>query len=291
MRASPRFTHQSHDESGGGRVLVADDNDITRTVAVALLAQRRLQAAIANDGLEAVAMARRDDYDAIFMDCMMPRVDGFQATRQIRSAEVGRHVPIIALTVLTMPGDRERCLAAGMDDYLAKPLLIVALDAALERWLPLTPALEPPTAQDELVDEAVLQLRDALPPALRVELVVLFEAQSEECVEEITDASERGDREGVRRAAHLLKGSSATLGAIKLQACCQELERMSRSTDGDTNEKLDRLRVVAAEASLALRRQLLGGGDGAGTPPLARPATVGDDPIRCWRQLDNEVMP
>ena len=116
-------------------VLIAEDNEINCTVIETLLGKLGLQTAVAHNGREAIEMAAGHDYDAIFMDCLMPEADGFEATREIRRAENGRHVPIIAMTALSMPGDRERCLAAGMDDYLSKPIRRVALDAAVDRWL------------------------------------------------------------------------------------------------------------------------------------------------------------
>ena len=92
--------------------------------------------AVACDGREAIQMAAAHSYDAILMDCMMPKVDGLQATQEIRVAEGANHVPIIAMTALAMPGDRERCLAAGMDDYLSKPVRLETLGAVMHRWLP-----------------------------------------------------------------------------------------------------------------------------------------------------------
>jgi signal transduction histidine kinase/DNA-binding response OmpR family regulator len=121
-------------------VLIAEDNAINCTVIEALLGKLGLQTAVAHNGREAIEMAAGHDYDAIFMDCLMPEADGFEATREIRRAENGRHVPIIAMTALSMPGDRERCLAAGMDDYLSKPIRRVALDAAVDRWLHTDPS-------------------------------------------------------------------------------------------------------------------------------------------------------
>jgi PAS domain S-box-containing protein len=129
------------DDTAGGRgpvVLVAEDNEINRMVILALLGKSGLQTAVAVNGCEAIAMAAGGDYDAIFMDCLMPEMDGFQATREIRSGEGESHVPIIAMTALSMPGDRERCVASGMDDYLSKPIGQAALDAAIHRWLPAT---------------------------------------------------------------------------------------------------------------------------------------------------------
>jgi PAS domain S-box-containing protein len=117
-------------------ILLAEDEEINRMVAQALLAKLGLQTAIARNGREAIDMACVCSYDAILMDCMMPEIDGLEATRQIRAAEGTRHVPIIAMTALAMPGDREHCLAAGMDDYLSKPVRLATLQAALTRAIP-----------------------------------------------------------------------------------------------------------------------------------------------------------
>jgi CheY-like chemotaxis protein len=103
-------------------VLIAEDNEINCMLAEALLGALGLKTEVARHGGQAIDMAAARDYAAIFMDCQMPVADGFEATRQIRAAESGRRVPIIAMTALSMPGDRERCLAAGMDDYLSKPI-------------------------------------------------------------------------------------------------------------------------------------------------------------------------
>ena len=99
-------------------MLLAEDNETNRLVARVLLSKLGVQMAVAHDGREAIETAATRVYDAILMDCMMPGVDGLQATRQIRAAEGESHVPIIAMTALAMPGDRERCLAAGMDGYI-----------------------------------------------------------------------------------------------------------------------------------------------------------------------------
>jgi len=117
----------------GLMVLLAEDDEINRMVAQALLTKLGMQTAVAHNGREAIEMAASHSYDAILMDCMMPVVDGLQATHQIRAAEGTSHVPIIAMTALAMPGDRERCLTAGMDDYLSKPIRLAALQAAIHR--------------------------------------------------------------------------------------------------------------------------------------------------------------
>jgi signal transduction histidine kinase/FixJ family two-component response regulator len=135
-------------ELGGQLVLIVEDNEINSAVACALLAKRGLLVQTARDGLEAVEMAARHDYAAIFMDCHIPELDGLEATRLIRAAEGDRRVPIIAMTALSMPGDRERCLASGMDDYISKPLRTGELEALLGRWLARADAARSPDAQD-----------------------------------------------------------------------------------------------------------------------------------------------
>jgi CheY-like chemotaxis protein len=118
------------------RLLVTEDNAVNQRVAIAILRKLGFCADVANNGLEAVAMIRAQPYDLVFMDCQMPEMDGFQATRAIRELEGGdRRVPILAMTANAMQGDRERCLEAGMDDYISKPITIVDLKGALHRWL------------------------------------------------------------------------------------------------------------------------------------------------------------
>jgi CheY-like chemotaxis protein len=153
--ASPRTVSSGPSESAstgeGLLVLLAEDEETNRVVAQALLAKLGVCTELARNGREAVEMAGAQDYDAILMDCMMPELDGLQATREIRAAEGTRRVPIIAMTALAMPGDRERCLAAGMDDYISKPARLAALDAVIQRAAaritsPSTPALRMPHA-------------------------------------------------------------------------------------------------------------------------------------------------
>jgi CheY-like chemotaxis protein len=120
-------------------VLLAEDNLVNQRVAVAVLNRLGLSPLVAANGLEACEKAGKEAFDLILMDCQMPEMDGFQATRLIREREGGaRRVPILAMTANAMPGDRERCLEAGMDDYLAKPITIRDLKDALLRWLPHT---------------------------------------------------------------------------------------------------------------------------------------------------------
>jgi CheY-like chemotaxis protein len=115
---------------------VAEDNAVNQRVAVRMLEKAGHRVDLVSNGREAVEALGRKPYDLVLMDCLMPQMDGFEATRAIRAAEVGtvRHVPIVALTANAMQRDREECLAAGMDDYLTKPFTKQALTTALERW-------------------------------------------------------------------------------------------------------------------------------------------------------------
>jgi CheY-like chemotaxis protein len=119
------------------RVLIAEDNPVNQRVAKRLLEHLGLRADIASNGHEVIESLARQAYALVLMDCQMPELDGFEATARIRSAEdEGYRIPIIAMTASAMRGDRERCLEAGMDDYVSKPVRIEALRDVLERWLP-----------------------------------------------------------------------------------------------------------------------------------------------------------
>jgi CheY-like chemotaxis protein len=255
-------------------VLVAEDNQINDAVATAMLGKQGLRAVIAHNGREAVEMALANDYAAILMDCQMPEIDGYEATRRIRAAEHGRHVPIIAMTAHSMRGDRERCLAAGMDDYLSKPVRAEELVAVMTQQLSdrepgpparagrsrAAPNLEADTADtEEAFDRAVVrELREALPIATRESLIRAFETSLPKCMTEIEDAIRRGDTSGRRRAAHLLRGSSASIGATQLALSCKRLEQSSAELDLTIEmEQLAQLRTAARSAQMALRVQLL----------------------------------
>jgi CheY-like chemotaxis protein len=123
---------------GRGRILVAEDGDINQIVATGMLEHLGYTVEIAPDGLAAVAALARTTYDAVLMDVHMPGLDGYQATAEIRRAEgAARHTPIIAMTAGAIEGDRERCLAAGMDDYLSKPISVATVREVLARWVPI----------------------------------------------------------------------------------------------------------------------------------------------------------
>jgi signal transduction histidine kinase/DNA-binding response OmpR family regulator len=266
-RLSSNQAKRASSSERGLTVLVAEDNEINAMLAEELLGALGLTTEIARHGGQAIEMAIEHNYAAIFMDCQMPVADGFEATRAIREAENGRRVPIVAMTALSMPGDRERCLAAGMDDYLSKPVRRDELEAVVARILPAgaarpvgtsaAPVSNGAAALDGVLDEAaVAQIREHMTPVRFTALLDKFDAQQQQCVGDIEAAVQRGDRTEVRRVAHKLKGSSASLGAIRLRACCQHLE-LDREEDAELGEsQVAELRVIADEASDALRHAL-----------------------------------
>jgi signal transduction histidine kinase/CheY-like chemotaxis protein/HPt (histidine-containing phosphotransfer) domain-containing protein len=253
-----------------GLVLIAEDNAINVMLAQALMHELDLRTAVAHDGYEAVEMAAAHDYAAIFMDCQMPGLDGLEATRRIRAAETAHRVPIIAMTARSIAGDRARYIAAGMDDYLSKPIRPGDVVEVVERWLPAGASLAPSTrAQgvppavgairdtDAVLDQMTVQrIRNTLPPEKREALIKKFEAQQATCVKAIGRALERGDEDEARRVAHKLQGSSASLGAIRLGEICRQIELHQAEHAEFGQPQLAALRLTAAEASSALRDAL-----------------------------------
>ena len=260
------------------RVLVADDSAANRKLLAGFLAKLGYDADVVGDGVEAVVAARRGGYDAVLLDWQMPKMDGLAAARAIRVQEVARgaRTPIIAVTASAMPGDREKCLAAGMDDYLAKPIQLYELDSVLGRWLgafaapgaAVTPATVapavPPAAvvvaqPPELVDAralAALRVPTGAGALLLDELIDLYLAEAPRSLAGIAAAFHGGDTERLARQAHQLKGSSANLAAHAVRALCESLE--ARAQTGSTAglaEVLAALRVALDATAARLRAE------------------------------------
>jgi CheY-like chemotaxis protein len=259
-------------DADGPVVLVAEDNEVIQLLATTMIEQRGLKVELARNGREALEMSRARDYGAIFMDCQMPELDGYDVTARIRSTEDGRSTPIIAMTAHAMPGDRERCLAAGMNDYLSKPIQPDQLDRVLERWLPghdhhgadeispTEPAPLPRTgvAGPEALDREVVDgIRDALDASMRARLLDTFAESLHDCLERIQSALERDDRAELSRAAHLLKGGSATIGARALSQACHTLERLATSDRSELRREATALGALGQSTLDALRSRLL----------------------------------
>jgi PAS domain S-box-containing protein len=219
-----------------GRLLLVEDDLINQKVAVAMLSSAGYEVDTVLDGAAAVRSAATQSYDTILMDCQMPELNGYQATAAIRAQEgSGRHTPIIAMTAGARREDRERCLAAGMDSYLAKPVSKDALLALVARSLNRGPAPTVPMpvgriSADELtIDPAVFDelrvLGQGAQKEFLAELVEQFGVETEPLLVQLRESLESGDAAAVGRIAHSIKGSSAQLGGRRLASSCDRLER------------------------------------------------------------------
>jgi len=241
------------------RILVAEDNEVNQKVAVRTLEKLGYRVDVVGTGREAVLACSRIAYAAVLMDNQMPEMDGFAATAAIRELEgEGRRTPIIAMTASAMKGDRERCLAAGMDDYVAKPVSPESLDEALRRWVSLpssSPPVAPPAPSDGPVDHAVLDQLVAIDEGgkLLTEVIDTFLRIAPVRLAALARAAERKDAVGLERAAHSFLGSCANLGARRMAALCAGLETDARggSTDGASG-RVEELTAEYAEVKVAL---------------------------------------
>jgi two-component system, sensor histidine kinase and response regulator len=230
--------------AGGAHVLVAEDNPINQLVIQGMLAKRGYVADVVPTGREALDALDRERHVAVLMDVQMPDLDGYETTRRIRASEDGDpHIPIIAMTAGALEGDREAALAAGMDDYLAKPLRPEQLDAVLERWLG---AAAQPAPREPILDESRIRNFRENYPDIVDRLVALFTDSMPPLLDEIGAAARERDDDQVRRLAHKLKSSCDNVGATRMAALCRTLEQSS----ADLGELVDEL-TAAYPATLA----------------------------------------
>jgi signal transduction histidine kinase/CheY-like chemotaxis protein/HPt (histidine-containing phosphotransfer) domain-containing protein len=234
------------------RILLAEDNAINQKVALRLLERLGYRADVVGDGRQALARLDHAVYDVILMDVQMPEMDGLEASRAICARWAASERPrIIAMTAEAMQGDRDKCLAAGMDDYIVKPVTLDRLAAALAKCRPLAAATAPeaaatPVAVTALDRDVLDQLREDLGGTAAVrEVIRSFLDETPSVLSALRDAAARADVPSIRRAAHMIKGTSSILGARELSEQCAEIEHV-----GQTGCIADAgARVVAVEAS------------------------------------------
>jgi PAS domain S-box-containing protein len=273
------------------RILLAEDNAVNQKVALRLLGQMGYRADVAANGLEAIEAVERQAYDVVLMDVQMPELDGFEASREINRRWPGERRPrLVAMTANAMQGDRELCEAAGMDDYVSKPIRVEELVAALERcrWraeagaraAPAAPVVPPargaslqgapsapgaagpgsPAPAPAIDRTAFDQLVATMDRAFAAELIDTFVEDGRELIATLQRALADGNLDDFRRAAHSLKSSSETLGAAPLAGLARELETRARA--GSLDGAAERIEPLAAEyarvvdALGALRRGL-----------------------------------
>jgi CheY-like chemotaxis protein/HPt (histidine-containing phosphotransfer) domain-containing protein len=234
-------------------VLLVEDNPVNLEVAVAMLESFGCKVATEVNGKDALERYASSEFKLIFMDCQMPEMDGFEATAAIRKLEArsGRSVPIIALTASAIEGDRERCLAAGMNDYVPKPFTADQMRSAVATWIGrsargagngkrnhltlVTPAEAPPPAPSaaQPIDDRVLTnlarlQRDGRPDIVS-RVIMLFLESAPALVTDLEEGAAKGDMAVLHRASHTLKSASANVGAGLLSAHCKELEALART--------------------------------------------------------------
>ncbi|GAA2030067.1 hypothetical protein GCM10009740_19660 [Terrabacter terrae] len=269
-----------------GTVLVVEDNEVNQLVAQGVLESLGYAVRVAANGVEGVAAHREhgDKILAVLMDCQMPRMDGYEATRVIRAQEEpGQRVPVIAMTASAIAGERERCLQAGMDDFLTKPIDVALLASTLQRWAGpgaiagrgllrdgAGPSAEAPTGAAAVdaglgspvaeVGDGVLDLRrleelgDLEPgdPSLLLRFIDRFGSGARQRLHELRDAHREGDAEGQGRVAHGLKGSAANLGAFALAAVSKQVEDLGSAGRLADASLLDRVAEEVHRATSAL---------------------------------------
>lgn len=232
-----------------GSILLAEDNAVNQEVTLGMLEVLGCPATAVENGRRAIDLLANQPFSIILMDCQMPEMDGFEATRVIRRQEQGTdtRIPIVALTAHALQGDRELCLAAGMDDYLSKPFTIEQLRAVLYRWLPSTsqptqvdspqapvapspaPGLQPDQSPvDPKSWDSITSLQRPGQPDLLAKVIGLYLKDSQGLVDKILAATQGMDFASLRDTAHSLKSRSATLGAWQVADLCKQLETGAR---------------------------------------------------------------
>jgi two-component system, sensor histidine kinase and response regulator len=233
-----------------GRILVVEDNEVNQLVARSMIARLGYQVDVVSDGALAVAATAEVRYLAVLMDCHMPVMDGFEATRAIRVRGAGaRYLPIIAMTAGALQEDRDRCLAAGMDDYLTKPVDMARLEEALLRWIPrpFPPGGDRQNDEQALDPARLATLRNLGPSegqGLLPQAAEAFRQDIQPSLATLRRALENGHGAALEEAAHKLKGAAANIGATRASSLCQQLERRGRNPEPDD---LDLLACLEAE--------------------------------------------
>jgi two-component system sensor histidine kinase/response regulator len=255
-----------------GLILVAEDNPANQRLTTAQLRKLGFQVEIAENGQQALncLLPDPDRYALVLMDCQMPELDGFETTRLIRQAEemTGRHVPVIAMTASAMQGDREACMAAGMDDYISKPVALEALRSVINRWtrtrpgLDVGPANPSPKHASPLeipVLEQIRDLQEAGGSDFLTELIDIYLKDSAVLMDRIQKGLAGDESQPLRKSLHSLKGSSGNLGAYQLAELCGNMELLvdkGRLEEARLNQaQLEQEYRLVTEALISERRE------------------------------------
>jgi two-component system sensor histidine kinase/response regulator len=245
-----------------GRILVVEDTPVNQKVAIAMLRRLGYEPALVTNGRDAILETSVHSYDLVLMDCQMPEMDGFEATAAIRAREKinGGHLLIVAMTAHAMQGDRERCIRAGMDDYITKPVRREALESMLTRWLSTIEGAVP-VAPDRwpILDEEILaqlvELETDSQPGLVAEVARLFTEQAPMVLNTIRHAIETHNAQALRARLHALRGTASSIGARSLAEACRGWEEragaltpvVAREALGQLQGEYERVRLKLME--------------------------------------------
>ena len=237
-------------------VLLVEDNPVNQELALRMLEILGCRVKVANNGRKALEALDSNHFDLALMDCQMPEMDGFEATAEIRRRETMRangRIPIVALTAGAVEGDREKCLAAGMDDYVTKPFSFGELERALTRWLPADRKAQAASPHIDLqVLEQMRTLRGNGGSNLVTRIIGVYLNDAPDRLRSMQEAVARGDAAGMGRTAHAFKSASANLGAKGLAELCLRMESLGRASSTTGADRLmteieTEYRQVAAE--------------------------------------------
>jgi len=247
------------------RILLAEDNEINRQLAVRLLTKRGHSIQVATNGKIVLDLLDKSEFDVILMDVQMPEMDGFETTAAIRKKEklTGAHIPIIAMTAHAMKGDRDRCVEAGMDSYISKPINAVELMEVLESFpARKTTPIETPPNPMHVLNYPVALSRVGGDHALLMDLALLFRDESAKLLSEIREAAGRKDMDALQRAAHSLKGSASTFAADDAYNAAAKIERLAAEPhwagiqETISTLEVDIERVLVALGELAANKEM-----------------------------------
>lgn len=287
-------SHVNQDELSslyGAKILLAEDNALNQELAVELLEQKHIRVTIANDGQEAVDLLKKQSFDGVLMDCQMPVLDGYTATQVIR-ADISADIPILAMTANAMAGDREKALAAGMNDHIAKPIMPVQMFQTMASWIR---ASEPytETRVEELRTEVsggktreeskVVATTEALHGTsalhttrgletcannlgLYKKILKGFVPQHQASADDITAALDGGQRDEAERIAHTLKGNAGNVGAMKLYEVAGELELLLADHQKDPELLIEQIRHELLAVNQAIASWMAESPDAASSP-------------------------
>ena len=265
----------------GARVLLVEDNEMNQELAVELLTQAGVEVVLADNGQLALDVLATDTrFDGILMDCQMPVMDGYTATREIRSMSTASHLPIIAMTANAMSSDREQAIAAGMNDHISKPLNVETMFATMAKWIKPTSVrshsmsgTEPTTPLSLPSQLPGIDMAAGLATCMNREefylrMLFMFRKSHQLFVEDFEAARQSNDPDGPMRTAHTLRGSAGSIGAKVLAEAAATLEQACKA--GVSNEELDRLRNVLEQEL----KHVMNGLMGLKSEETARTATI-----------------